>query len=184
MTGANEAAPLILCDDDGAQLLLDRARALAKPLAECEERARLEGYLRIRLGNDAHYGIPYRNTEEIIPVGTISRIPCTPPCVRGIINRRGEMLAVLDLNALFARNGTDDMDRARILVVNAAGLTVGLLVDEVLDNDVYDPEELDRPLPALGLPRTEHVLGLHAGTVAVLDLEALLGDGQFLGLAA
>jgi purine-binding chemotaxis protein CheW len=177
-------APVAHVDANDEALLHERARLLARPEARDEDRRRNEGYIRFRLGAGEHYGVPYRHAEEIMHVGAISPVPCTPRFVRGVINRRGDMITVLDLKALFEVSGPDDPEHARILVVAAATLTVGLLVDEVVDNDDYEPDGLDRPVASRGLPTAEHLLGLHEGTVALLDLDALLGDRRVLGLGA
>ena len=54
--------------------------------------------------------------------------------------------------------------------------TVGILVDQVEGQELYDPAKLMPPFPSEGVRDLHHVTGIHDGHVTVLDMESLLGD--------
>ncbi len=154
-----------------------RAEQLARLDNEDELQHESHPYIRFRLGDKEEYGISYDYAEEILSVNAVSKVPCTPPHVQGVINRRGEMLTVLNLHSSFRAQRSDNMsDHAAVIVVRAAGLLVGILVDEVIGSDEYEVASLADPLPSNGVSNLEFVQGIYNGRVTMLDLDALLAD--------
>ncbi len=158
------------------RILRERAEVLARPEQEDADEAVGELFVCFRLGSSELYGIPYRYAEEVMYVGEITKIPCTPAMIAGAVNRRAELLTVLDLKQFFRTQGGDYGDEARIVVVSGAGMTVGLLADAVEGDDRYQPSRLAKPLPSDGVSNLEIVKGIHRGKVTIIDVEALLGD--------
>lgn len=138
-----------------------------------------ELFLAVRLGMRERYGIPYRWLDEIVRPRGLTPVPGIPDFIAGVMPRRGQLLAVLDLARLLRvaggeRGDADDED-TRLVMVSAAGYHVGLRVAEVIGNDHYRAESLG-PCPAGAAAGEEHwITGIHAGQLAMLDLEALLG---------
>ncbi len=137
-------------------------------------------FLAVRLGAREHYGIPYRWLDEIARPRGVTKVPGTPAFVAGVMARRGQLLAVLDLARLLRVVGNEecgeDNEETRLVLVSAAGYSVGLRVAEVLGNDRYRIESLGPPLPGTASGEENWITGIHAGRLAMLDLEALLGD--------
>jgi purine-binding chemotaxis protein CheW len=154
--------------DKARQVLQARAKIFSKQ--EVEEKRGNEQYIRFRLGKSALYGVSYINTEEILFVTKISRVPCTPLFIAGIVNYRGEMLTVLNLKEIF-RVECDKSQREKswIIVVRDDKLIAGLWVDEIDDNDEFTSAHLLPPLDDNGLVR-----GIHLGKVAILNINSIL----------
>jgi len=157
-------------------LLAVRARQHANSQEKQAEEDERVAYIRFRLGSSEQYGIPYAYADEIVYADGLAKVPSTPAFIAGVINRRGEMLTVLDLSVFFQASGADLDDNARILVVSGAGLTVGLLVNAVEGNDDYHPSRLAAALPSGGVSNLQYVKGIHRGSITILDLGALLRD--------
>jgi purine-binding chemotaxis protein CheW len=83
-----------------------------------------------RLGME-EYGVPITQVKEIIHFSKPTRIPRAPNFIEGVINLRGKIIPVLDLNKRFGLETTDYGDQARIVVVEINEHTVGVIVDEV-----------------------------------------------------
>ena len=98
-----------------------------------------------------HFNIPGSVVAEVLRPLPITRVPLAPARLLGVINRRGQMLPILSLGGQRA----PETATTRIVVVED-GVTLGLLVDEVL---------------AFGA----------AGSGDVLDIGALVA-GEFSGL--
>lgn len=160
-----------------------RAVRLASETDQARRAPRGDLFLAVRLGAREHYGIPYRWLDEIVRPRGLTPVPGTPPFFAGVMPRRGQLLAVLDLARLLGVAENDGADEGtamgdaetRLVIVSAAGYSVGLRVAEVLGNDRYRAESLGPALP--GAAGEENwITGIHAGRLAMLDLEALLGD--------
>ncbi|RMD84785.1 MAG: chemotaxis protein CheW, partial [Candidatus Dadabacteria bacterium] len=51
--------------------------------------------------SDGHYGVEILNIQEIIGVIHITKVPKSPPYLKGIINLRGNIIPVIDLRLKF-----------------------------------------------------------------------------------
>lgn len=159
--------------------LLDILKKRAQALAQVVEPAGQEQtgqFLRFRLGPAEWYGIPYDALEEIIHATNIARVPCTPAFVAGVVNRRGELLPVLDLQQFFRTQSVERDEQARIIVVRSHGTRVGLLVDAVEGNEQYDPAALAAPIVSDGVSNIDYVQGIYDGKVTLLNIATLLAD--------
>ena len=131
-------------------------------------------YLTFSLGRES-YGLPVRDVREIIRLCPITPAPRMPPHVRGVINLRGSVIAVIDLRAKFELAPVDYGDRACIIVVqvlNPAGMgtRVGALVDTV-EEVIQLTAEMIEPAPYFGgEPDMQFIQGVATvqGTVRTL----------------
>jgi purine-binding chemotaxis protein CheW len=75
------------------------------------------------------------DVHEIIEVSAMTRVPMTPEYLQGVINLRGNVVAVVDLASRLGRTPTAINKRSCIVLVEIeAGdepQTIGMLVDEV-----------------------------------------------------
>lgn len=113
--------------------------------------------------------------REIAAPPRATRIPGAAGAVDGLINIRGELVALVDGPRLLGRAGRPTEPAMLLLALEER--TLGLVVDEVLDLFALPPEALaDRDaLPGVD-PRLVRAVGRRADTTFVLlDLEALLG---------
>ena len=78
------------------------------------------------------YAVPVENVREIVRVRTITPIPRTARCVRGVISLRGEIIQVIDLRLRLGLPPAAIAKANRIVVVQADdGRVAGVLVDDV-----------------------------------------------------
>jgi purine-binding chemotaxis protein CheW len=128
------------------------------------------------------YAVGILRVREIIEYETITRVPATPPHVRGVINLRGAVLPVVDLAAKFGHGLTAPTRTTCIVVVETRVdedelLTVGILADAV--SEVVDiPADAIEPPPSFGTHvRIDFLTGmgkLDGHLVLVLDLDRVL----------
>ena len=50
---------------------------------------------------DEQYAVGVLSVKEIIEYGVVTRVPTTPPYIRGVINLRGSVVPVVDLSVKF-----------------------------------------------------------------------------------
>ncbi|MFC1961322.1 chemotaxis protein CheW [Chloroflexota bacterium] len=86
---------------------------------------------------DQQYAIAVTYILEVSALVQITPLPDAPPEVAGVVNRRGEVIPVLDLRlCLGAAEGVIDLTTLFIVVQEVQGTevlyTAGLIVDEVL----------------------------------------------------
>jgi purine-binding chemotaxis protein CheW len=121
------------------------------------------------------FGLPLETVREVIRVGDITRVPQSPPHIRGVTNLRGRILPVVEIRSRLGLAPLVPRSTARIIVAEVRGRVLGLLVDSVAqvqkvpaDRVVATPDEVksshadyltgvvqlyDRLLILLDLPR-------------------------------
>src|SRR5205085_292354 len=106
------------------------------------------------------YGLEILKVQEIIGLLPITRVPRTPPFVRGVINLRGKVIPVTDLRLKFGMPESEATAETCIVIVRAAGVEVGLVVDRVSEVLDIGADQIDAA-PAFG-PEvdTQYLLGI------------------------
>ncbi len=120
----------------------------------------------LHLGDEI-YGVDIACIHTVLTPQPITQVPNVPAYVRGVMNLRGRILPVLDLRTRFGLPSlqADKQKSARIVIVEAAGLTAGLVVDSV-------SEVLRLPDSAIEPP---------SALLASADLRCLTGIGRVPG---
>ncbi|HBV99525.1 MAG: chemotaxis protein CheW [Peptococcaceae bacterium BICA1-7] len=95
--------------------------------------------------NDQKYALPIQETQEIIRMSNITRVPNTKHYVEGIINLRGSIVPVINLNKRLNLNVTEYGEDTRIIVVEHGGQKVGMIVDIVLEVGRFSENEIEPP---------------------------------------
>jgi purine-binding chemotaxis protein CheW len=143
-------------------------------------------YLAFLVG-DAQYATPILKVREIVPLGDATRVPATPPWIRGVVNLRGQVLPVIDLAVKFGLPPTCVAMRTCVIVfeleIESQTAVVGALVDavsQVLELGAGDIE----PAPAFGTQiRSDYLVGASPATdrfVLLLDTERVLCADEVL----
>ena len=88
------------------------------------------------------YACAIEPVREIIPVRHATRLPGAPEYVCGLINLRGAIVTVIDLGARLGES-TGKRTEGSIILVEHAGKTVGLAVDEVRDVQPVDGRQIE-----------------------------------------
>lgn len=91
------------------------------------------------------YAADIANVVETLPVRPVTRVFLTPAWLAGIMNLRGDVVAVLDLSRLLGMPPTVVTDESRILLTRHGGRRAGLLVDGLAELRDVSLERLERP---------------------------------------
>ncbi len=135
------------------------------------------------------YGADILSVQEIKGWDTVTRVPCSPKYLLGVINLRGAIVPVVDLRARFGLERSAFDSTTVIVVVRVPGergeRTVGIVVDAVCD--VYDVEasRIQSPPEVLGSVDKVFIKGLvqiKDKLVILLDIERLI-DASVRGSA-
>jgi purine-binding chemotaxis protein CheW len=133
------------------------------------------------------YGIEITKVREIILITEITAIPQTPHYVKGLINLRSTVIPVIDLRALFGLPEGELTDESRIMVLQAAGKTIGIVVDAVSEVLRVKKDEIAPPPPTVVGAGREYLTGLvrlDKQLLILLDIDKTLGTNGAETLAA
>jgi purine-binding chemotaxis protein CheW len=137
-------------------------------------------YLTFMLAGEA-FAIGILSIKEIIEYGGLTTVPMMPECVRGVINLRGAVVPVIDLQSRFGRMSSEVTKRTCIVIVEVQGgegpQVIGVIVDVV--NEVLEiaPADIEPP-PAFGARiRHDFIAGMgkvRGKFVILLAIDAVL----------
>lgn len=106
---------------------------------------------------DEEYGLEILKVREIIGLLPITRVPRTPAFIRGVVNLRGKVIAVVDLRLRLGMERAEQSHRSCIVVVQAAGMEFGVVVDRVSEVTQIASEQIEET-PALCADIDDHYL--------------------------
>ena len=120
-------------------------------------------YLTFTLGDEV-FAMDIRTVREIIQHGAMTAVPLMPNFVRGVINLRGAVVPVIDLQARFGRAQTLVGKKTCIVIFDAScdgeKLELGLMVDAVSEVIDISASQIELP-PQFGTSiQREFIRGL------------------------
>ena len=133
------------------------------------------------------YGIEITKVQEIILMGEITRVPQTPDYIKGLINLRSSVIPIVDLRLRFALAREEATDETRIMVVNVAGKTIGIIVDAVSEVLRISHDQIAPPPPTVAGLGREYLTGLvklEHRLLILLDIDKILGQEETTALDA
>lgn len=139
-------------------------------------------FLTFALGRE-EYGLEILKVREIIGLMEITTVPRAKPHVRGVINLRGQVIAVIDLRSRFGMPAVEATDQTCIIVVEymqgGAAVNTGIVVDSVSEVLDIPGEKIEPPSRLLESADARFILGMGKIGSAVkilLDVDAVMSD--------
>ena len=134
-------------------------------------------YLTFKL-NDEIFGLSINKVREVLDFTTVTRVPQTPAFMCGVINLRGSVVPVIDLNCKFALQQTEKTVNTCIIIVEiemeGETTVLGALADSVQEVLELEEEHIEAA-PKLGTKlNTEFIRGMgkrNEQFVILLDID-------------
>jgi len=143
-------------------------------------------FLTFFLGSE-EYGLEILKVHEIIGMMDITPVPRTPEFIRGVVNLRGKIIPVVDLRLKFGMDAVDHTDETCIIVVQANGVQMGIVVDRVSEVLDISAEEVEA-VPSFGTEvDTAYILGIGKTGERVkllLDIDKVLSSAEAVEVRA
>ncbi|KWV11340.1 chemotaxis protein CheW [Xanthomonas translucens] len=103
-------------------------------------------FLTFQLGPEL-FGLSIVGIKEIIEYRAPTPVPSMPACVRGVINLRGAVVPIVDLQRRLGRASNEVTRRSCVVIVTleceGAGQAFGLLVDAVSEVLDISPQQIE-----------------------------------------
>jgi purine-binding chemotaxis protein CheW len=159
------------------EVLEERARALARVPAAVAGAAEGIEVVTFALAGE-EYAVPTRCVREVVRTADYTPLPGAPPFLLGVLNLRGDILALVDLCALLGLPGGGPADRAHILVLGEDRPEFGVLADAAHEVRTLLPGEV-LPLPdSVSAAARPFLRGVTREALILLDGAALLKDSR------
>lgn len=146
-------------------------------------------YLTFFLGGEL-FAIGILNIKEIIEYGELTRVPMMPEFVRGVINLRGAVVPVIDLQQRFGREKSKVGKRTCIVIIEVEvkddRQIMGVVVDSVSEVLAIAAEDIEKP-PAFGAElRSDFIDGMgkiEEKFIIILNVDNVLSIDEIAHIA-
>jgi len=162
--------------------------AQMKPIVEEGIRTpeKIRQFVVFALGGE-EYGVNIRDVREIVRTGEVTMVPNAPNFIRGIINLRGKIVVVIDLEKRFLLQREEEYTGKHIIIAEIGESIYGMMVDEVTEVLRLPAEDI-KPAPPIITKKinVDYLMGV--GTVEerlliLLDLLKVLAEEELVELS-
>ncbi len=160
------------------QILKERAHQLAHAIDRQERRKRskvLVFYL-----NKERYAIECAYAKEVHPFKEWTTLPSLPPFIKGVMNIRRKILAVIDLKRFFGLSGEYQSPPSPVIILEKTEKEFAILTDGVEGVLEIFLEEIQPPVATLTEIKQEFLKGLTRDHLLLLDGKKLLEDNRLV----
>ena len=139
-----------------------RASQLARAIESADQGEQVELAI-VRLGREI-YGLDVRYVYDIRPLAHLTRVPRTPAWVAGVVNLRGRIISVLDLQRFLGlpdgNAGEPQAATRHLVLVETPEMELAIVVDEVLSMETLPVQKIQEATSAVRGIRLEYLRGL------------------------
>ena len=151
-------------------------------VAKSNEDTQKGKYLTFSIGTE-NYGLEIKYVIDIIGIQSITEIPDQPHYVKGVINLRGKIIPTMDIRLRFNKESRDYDGRTCIIVVEINDLSVGVIVDRVLEVLEIKSDDISLPPKYGGEYQNRYIAGIgkfneNEPAIMLLDCNKLLNDDE------
>ena len=147
-------------------------------------------YLTFGLGEEV-FALETGSVREVIELVPVTRIPKTPPFMRGVINLRGHAVPVVDLRIKFEMPKTQDTVNTCIIIVDVEvegeNCHMGAIVDSVREVFEMGSDQINPP-PRMGTSiRADFIKGMgkqNEEFIMILDIGKVFSPEELQLMAA
>jgi len=94
------------------------------------------------------YCINLKYVKEITKLKHVSltKVPCVPSFITGIINLRGDFITIIDIRQFLNISAAEITEKTKIIVIKTDNIQIGILVDEVFDIENIPQREFNHSI--------------------------------------
>jgi len=139
-------------------------------------------YLSFKL-DEEEFALDISKVREVLDFTKITKVPQTPDFMKGVINLRGAVVPVVDLNRKFGIKDTEKTVNTRIIIgeisIEGDETVLGVLADSVHEVMDIEPENIE-PAPRIGTRlNTDFIKGMGRRDeefVMILDIDKVFSS--------
>ncbi len=136
-------------------------------------------YLSFKL-DEEEFALDISKVREVLDFTKITKVPQTPDFMKGVINLRGSVVPVVDLNKKFSIKDTEKTVNTRIIIgevdIEGDSVVLGVLADSVHEVMELEPDSIE-PAPKIGTKlNTDFIKGMGKRDeefVMILDIDKI-----------
>lgn len=125
--------------------------------------------------NDEQFAVETSKVQSINDAMEITKVPKAPAHIKGLINLRGNVISLLDINLIIdvPKKENDENSENSIIILEMDDELVGIVVDQV--DEVLDLDEsmIERPGDDNKRPYIEGIINFKDRVVTLINIDKL-----------
>ncbi|MCR6513597.1 MAG: chemotaxis protein CheW [Clostridium sp.] len=121
---------------------------------------------------DEHFAVETEKVQGINDIMGITKVPNAPSHIKGLINLRGSIKSLVDINLLLNIHSSDEQEN--VIIISVDGEEVGISVDRVEEVLYIDEKEVQ---PVGDEKQESYIKGIikhEDNLLTIIDIEKLL----------
>lgn len=161
-------------------ILKERAEVLAQTPITASKRENQVDVLEFTIAGE-RFAVEAKYVREANKLSGVTALPCTPPFVLGLINFRGQIIALLDLREFLElkRRDTEQLD-LQVVVLQNEHIQSGFAVDEIIGISSIPERELQSPTQLVSAAVAPLLKGVRLDQLSLIDVEKLFADPRLV----
>ncbi len=131
--------------------------------------------------NDEVCGVDTTQVKEIVMYETLTKMPKMPQFIDGIINLRGMVVPVVNLNKRFDLGNTEITKKTKIIITDLSGKLVGFIVNDVSEIIKLPAESIENTPEIIRKIDNSYLKNVGKNgenLISILDLSTILTDTE------
>jgi len=128
--------------------------------------------------SEDYYAFYGKDVKEILPQKNIFYVPGVPDFIAGVVNVRGDIESVININKFLGLPDPEITQKSRIAITVSGNIRSGILLDTIEDVIDVPLSSIKPPLSTLEGPKKEFVAGelfYNNRNITILDIGKILG---------
>jgi len=137
--------------------------------------------------NNLKCGVDSSEVQEIVRYQEVFKVPDLPQYVEGIINLRGKVIPLINLNKRFNEGETPITNKTKIIISKVNDTDIGFVVDEVKEITVFKEGAYEPPSDVFKMTHNEYIkcVGVRdEKLILILSFSAILNESELLSLSS
>ena len=160
-------------------ILNERAAVLAQTPMTVSKREHQLDVLEVFISGE-RFAVEAKYVREANKLAGLTPLPCTPNFVLGLINFRGQIIALLDLREMLELKPLQKKTDLQIVVLQSGTTYSGIAVDEIVGISAIIQTELQAPQQLASASVASLLKGIRSDRLAVIDVEKVFADPRLI----
>lgn len=160
-------------------ILKERAEALAQAPIIAGKRENQIDVLEFMIAGEK-FAVEAKYVREASKLAGVTALPGTPSFVRGLINFRGQIIALLDLREFLELKITETKTDPQVVVLQNDHIQSGFAVDEIIGISSIPEKDLQSPNQLVSAAVAPLLKGVRIDQLSVIDVDRLFADPRLI----
>ncbi len=156
-----------------------RALALAKEQQQKKEDLESIEIIEFTLSSET-YAVESAFVREVYPLKDFTPLPGVPSFIPGIINVRGQILPIVELNKFFNLPGKGLGELNKVIILHKDDMELGILADAVHGTQTIPLKDILPTPPTVTGIGEKYLRGVTKAHIVILDAENILNDKKII----